>query len=312
MLDKMVLMRLEEKDSGRAIRMFQTVNDRGVELLILEKLKSLLILYSNKYCKGELDEEINKRFGEIFKIIVEIRNHPIVSSLADRYFAKEIESRIFNYHALGQKGIGHYRYGADEAYKKLKDLLKEKLKELQGKENEVEKEQILQNLRDWLDTYSEDLLKFFKAFLEVAKMTENNVEAFKLLYILKINPFFYASLVRLKINNILDDECLKLFAQAEICFFGLGSTNDATAYKLYEFDRLKNTFGNLLVLEKNLNSECSDAGLAKKQEIYKKSNVFYNRQFANGENFLSFNKDSIKQENEKFTQWAKEFFEEFL
>ncbi len=80
-----------------------------------------------------------------------------------------------------------------------------------------------------------------------------------------------------------------------------------------EFAWLKNTFGNLLVIEKALNSQCSDAGLAKKQDIYKKSNVFYNRQFASREDFLSFNKDSIKQENEKFTKWVKEeFFKEFL
>lgn len=66
-LDKMVLMWLEEKDSGRAIRMFQTVNDRGMPLLILDKLKSLLILYSNKYCGGKLDETINERLGRFSK-----------------------------------------------------------------------------------------------------------------------------------------------------------------------------------------------------------------------------------------------------
>ncbi|GAA6792478.1 hypothetical protein BTM500_00940 [Helicobacter pylori] len=42
---EMVLMRLEEPDSGRAIRTFQSVNDRGVPLLLLDKLKSLLIYY---------------------------------------------------------------------------------------------------------------------------------------------------------------------------------------------------------------------------------------------------------------------------
>lgn len=407
----MVLMRLEEKDSGRAIRMFQTVNDRGVPLLILDKLKSLLILYSNKYCEVPLDEVINERFGEIFKIITEIRKCHVASSLGDKDFSKEVESRIFNYHALGQEGIGHYSYGAKEAYTKLKDVLKSQIKGLQ--ENETNKEQILQDLRNWLDTYSKDLLDFFKAFLEIAKMTEDNIEAFKLLYILRINPFFYSSLVRLKINNILDDECLRLFAKAQIFFYGLNSVNDSSAYKLYEcaksketfkkeiiemckkcrkgdfgdideflnkialknftwgkyfhylfltyhsenlsvgdfkdilenkktydmsiehiipqnavengslrdykfessdeFSELKNTFGNLLVLENNLNAKCKDSGLAKKQEIYKESSIFYNRQFANREDFLSFNKENIKQENEKFTQWAKEeFFKEFL
>ncbi|GAA8650662.1 hypothetical protein KYTH84_05640 [Helicobacter pylori] len=50
---EMVLMRLEEPDPGRAIRTFQSVNDRGVPLLLLDKLKSLLIYYSNTFCDGK-------------------------------------------------------------------------------------------------------------------------------------------------------------------------------------------------------------------------------------------------------------------
>lgn len=93
-LNNMALMWLEEKDSGRAIRMFQTVNDRGVPLLILDKLKALLILYSNKYCEGKLDEAINDRFGEIFRTAEEICKHPLSSSLGDKDFVKEAETRI--------------------------------------------------------------------------------------------------------------------------------------------------------------------------------------------------------------------------
>jgi len=63
-LNSMIIMLLEEKNAGRAIRMFQTVNDRGVPLLLLDKLKALLILYSNKYCEGCLDNIINERFGK--------------------------------------------------------------------------------------------------------------------------------------------------------------------------------------------------------------------------------------------------------
>ena len=400
-LDKMVLMWLEEKDSGRAIRMFQTVNDRGMPLLILDKLKSLLILYSNKYCDGKLDDVINERFGKIFKATMKIRQHKVAPSLADKDFQKEIEARIFNYHALGHKDIGHYEYGADESYKKLKDLLKVKVKNLHD----------TQELEKWLDNYSKDLCEFSEAFFEVVKMTETNIEAFKNLFILRINPFLYPALVRLKMNGILDDECLKLLAQAEIFFFGLHSKNRASAYKLYEFtndkntfkkkiielcikcskggytnikevieyiakqnyewgkyfhymflayrsknmnisdfeklvqektyamsiehivpqnasengslhqygfddeiefNNFKNTFGNLLVLESSLNSENKDYGQAKKQENYKKSYIFYNREFANSPNFLSFGKNDIIKENESFTAWAREFFKDFL
>ena len=401
-LDKMVLMWLEEKDSGRAIRTFQSVNDRGVPLLLLDKLKALLILYSNKYSddNGVLDNTINERFGEIFKIVTQIRNHKLSSSLADRDFGKETETRIFNYHALGQESIGHYSYGAEESFKKIKELLKSKTANPQ-------------ELLAYIDTYSSDLLDFFKAFYRVMQRTETSAEAFKLLYILKINPYFYSSLVRLEINRILDDECLRLLAQAEVFFYGCGSTNDSRAYKLYqaadtknsfkekiiqdckkcakggyssvsdvlrdiarenydwgkyfhylffayrcenmdarafndllnedtnktmqsyeiehivplnaiengslkqygfetddEFNSVKNYFGNLLILEGGLNSKMKDGGAQVKKEAYKKSKIPYNRSFA--EELPSFGKKRIEEENKKFTQWAREFFKEFL
>ncbi|GAA9478789.1 hypothetical protein HpHA295_00900 [Helicobacter pylori] len=76
---EMVLMRFEEPDPGRAIRTFQSVNDRGVPLLLLDKLKSLLIYYSNTFCDGKmgLGQFINDHFGEIFKIFAKIKksNH---------------------------------------------------------------------------------------------------------------------------------------------------------------------------------------------------------------------------------------------
>lgn len=286
----------------------------------------------------------------------------------------------------------------------LKDLLK----------NKVKQEKDFEKLRQWLDEYSQDLPGFFKAFYRVMQRTETDIEAFKLLYVLKINPYFYSSLVRMEMSGLLDDEVLILFAQAEICFYGRGSTNDASAYKLYEvandkegfkkevkdlcvhkcargghktlqealnntclnatgwgkyfhyvfltyrcsdmdfkafenliketktykqeiehiipqnapengsleqygfkdedeFNVLKDSFGNLLVLESSLNSKARDGGPATKQGIYKESQVSYCREFAKREGFLSFGKEQIEEENEEYKQWIKEeFFKDFL
>ncbi len=176
-LDKMILMMLKEGDSGKAIRMFQSVNDHGVPLSLLDKLKSLLILYSNKFCGGELDEEINKRFGEIFTVVLKIQEHKAVP--IDKDFSKCTEDRIFNYHAYGYRiangTIGHYTYGANESYETLKKELKELQKE---------------KLKEWLDNYSSDLLAFYKGFYEVMKMSVNSVEAFKFFMVLRASPFF--------------------------------------------------------------------------------------------------------------------------
>ncbi|MCI7446479.1 DUF262 domain-containing HNH endonuclease family protein [Campylobacter sp.] len=394
-LDNMVLMRLEEKNAGRAIRMFQTVNDRGVPLSLLDKLKALLILYSNKFCNEELDDKINKIFGDIFKISMKIKDHRAASSLADTQFVSEVENRIFRYHLFSNNKFNftHYRDGADELYKNLKNELKNMDKS---------------SIKDWIDFYIDDFSKFFKSFYEILELSLKNPNMFKLLFILRINPYFYAPLVRLKMNNLLDDECLELFGMAEIIFYNFGSTLDATAYHLqdsvdskenfkntiiknvisskvdveyhlnqierynfdwkkcfhylfltyreknisidnlmkilgdsktysmqiehiisqntektldyekYGFDDLddfetyKNSFGNLIPLEGSINSSINDKSLAHKQDEYKKSAIFYNQCFANSPEFLNFSKETIIEENQKFKEWAKDYFSMFL
>ncbi|GAA9656523.1 hypothetical protein HpHCM49_10400 [Helicobacter pylori] len=125
---EMVLMWLEEPDPGRAIRTFQSVNDRGVPLLLLDKLKSLLIYYSNTFCDGKrgLDQFINDHFGEIFKIFAKIKKSHHISRVGGSNFD---EGDIFRYHAGSQRfdGIeflGHYEASTDNTYEKLKDELK--------------------------------------------------------------------------------------------------------------------------------------------------------------------------------------------
>ncbi len=201
---EMVLMRLEEPNPGRAIRTFQSVNDRGVPLLLLDKLKSLLIYYSNTFCDGKmgLDQFINDHFGEIFKIFAKIKksNH---SSVGGSNFD---EGDIFRHHAGSQKfdGIeflGHYEASTENTYEKLKGELKK-----------VKKDE----LENFIRSYVSDLKNFYQAFLDLLSEIDTNPTTFKAMLINKINPRFFNSLIRLKINNELDDETMKLFAKTDI------------------------------------------------------------------------------------------------
>ena len=70
---------------------------------------------------------------------------------------------------------------------------------------------------------------------------------FKLIFILNINPYFYAPLVRLKMNNLLDDECLELFGMAEIIFYNFGSKLKAAAYNLRDRVDSKENFKNQII-----------------------------------------------------------------
>ncbi|GHR48648.1 hypothetical protein JP0099_02700 [Helicobacter pylori] len=218
---EMVLMRFEEPDPGIAIRTFQSVNDRGVPLLLLDKLKSLLIYYSNTFCDGKmgLDQFINDHFGEIFKIFAKIKKSNHIFSVGGPNFD---EGNIFRYHAGSQKfdGIGflgYYEASTENTYEQLKDELKK-----------VEKDK----LENFIRSYISDLKNFYQAFLDLLSEIDTNPTTFKVMLINKINPRFFNSLIRLKINNELDDETLRLFAKTDIVFFKAGKTMKAMAHNL--------------------------------------------------------------------------------
>lgn len=218
---EMVLMRLEEPDPGRAIRTFQSVNDRGVPLLLLDKLKSLLIYYSNTFCDGKrgLDQFINDHFGEIFKIFAKIKKSDHISSVGGSNFD---EGDIFRYHAGSQKFDGIEFLGqtsTEDAYEKLKDELKEIKKS---------------KLKSFIQSYVSDLKNFYQAFLDLLSEIDTNPTTLKVMLINTINPLFFNSLIRLKINNELDDETLKLFAKTDIVFFKSSKKMRTTAYNLIE------------------------------------------------------------------------------
>lgn len=220
---EMVLMRLEEPDPGRAIRTFQSVNDRGVPLLLLDKLKSLLIYYSNTFCDGKrgLDQFINDHFGEIFKIFAKIKKSNHTFSVGGSKFD---EGDIFRYHAGSQRfdGIeflGHYEASTENTYEKLKD----ELKEIKNKKSK---------LKSFIQSYVSDLKNFYQAFLDLLSEIDTNPTTLKVMLINKINTRFFNSLIRLKINNELDDETMRLFTKTDIVFFKAGKTMRAKAHNL--------------------------------------------------------------------------------
>ncbi len=256
---EMVLMRLEEPDPGRAIRTFQSVNDRGVSLLLLDKLKSLLIYYSNTFCDGKrgLDQFINDHFGEIFKIFAKIKKSNHISSVGGFD-----EGDIFRYHAGSQRfdGIeflGHYATSTEDTYEKLKDELKEIKKS---------------KLENFIQSYVSDLKNFYQAFLDLLSEIDTNPTTLKVMLINKINPRFFNSLIRLKINNELDDETLRLFAKTDIVLFKAGRDMKSAAYNLINAYLQKGKGG----LKSKMITQCrNDIELASRELVRNISNSKY-------------------------------------
>ncbi len=86
-----------------------------------------------------------------------------------------------------------------------------------------------------------------------------NPTTLKVMLINKINPHFFNSLIRLKINNELDDETLKLFAKTDIVFFKAGRYMKSAAYNLINAYLKKGKEG----LKSEMIAQCrNDIGLA--------------------------------------------------
>ncbi len=134
------VMEFVESDYGRAIRIFQTVNDRGLPLSNIEKAKSLLVYYSNRFLGGALDEYINVKFGAIFRLFNEIKtigglNNQEVKVINEKRFT---EDTVMRYHLLAYDGFeDYYDYRATES--DVLAVLKKAIKPLKSNSVDLEK-----------------------------------------------------------------------------------------------------------------------------------------------------------------------------
>lgn len=87
-------------------------------------------------------------------------------------------------------------------------------------------------MKSFIQSYVSDLKNFYQAFLDLLSEIGTNPTTLKAMLINKINPRFFNSLIRLKINNKLDDETMRLFAKTDIVFFKAGKTMKAMAHNL--------------------------------------------------------------------------------
>ncbi|MUU30478.1 HNH endonuclease [Helicobacter pylori] len=259
-------------------------------------------------------------------------------------------------------------------------------------------------MKSFIRSYVSDLKNFYQAFLDLLSEIDTSPTTLKAMLINTINPLFFNSLIRLKINNELDDETLKLFAKTDIVFFKSSKKMRTTAYNLIDeylekgkeelnskmIDQCRNyielaslklvnnafnsscfhyvffekncqemgladlkkliprkqfsqekehiipinlleqrsnnkirdlgfegekdledyidTYGNLISLEKPLNSKGKDKDLYEKNEIYKSSKIPFNRRF----DTKNFNKKALVKRNEEMQEWLiNTFFKDF-
>lgn len=224
------VLEFTEANEGKAIRMFQSVNDRGVPLAKMDIAKSLLIYYSNRFLDGELDSLIADKFGEAFRSFSKLKKLAAEPGYQIRLINRDPfrEDDVLRYHYFAFNGEEHeVESGADynaTSETVLESFLKPALKTMRGS-----KERLAGFIRD----YVTDLEIFFKSLLGLVEAVRSERELYLLLVVQDLSSTLYPLIIRLFASGMLEQKApsylnysmLQLVELVDLRVFKIQGTN---------------------------------------------------------------------------------------
>ena len=203
-------------DTGRAIRMFQTINDRGLPLTAMDKAKALLVYYSNRYLSGALDRDINTAFGNCFIAFDSLREFVTASGYHIDNIARDTftEDDLLRYHYLAYNhSLALNASDYDGTIRTIFDgFLKSTLKELC---------QQTDDLRSFIIDYISDLQFFTRSFYQLISATKTDGRLYRLFVILGLAARLYPLAIRLHQRQLLQAQvpntAIDLLHCLEVC-----------------------------------------------------------------------------------------------
>jgi uncharacterized protein with ParB-like and HNH nuclease domain len=193
-LEKLEVMEFVENSEGDAIRIFQTVNDRGKPLSNMEKAKSLLIYFSNRYLGKKLDTKINDHFSDVFEIYDDIKH------IGEELNITLIRNKDFNEDNLMRY---HFTTFSEEDYDPsatyVFQFLKNNLTVLRNAAEDNYDE-----LEDFINSYITSIKEFFSACREVIQRAQTKEKYYKLFVVLNLSATLYPLIAKLEMLGLLD------------------------------------------------------------------------------------------------------------
>ena len=228
-LTRMEVLEFIERDEGKAIRMFQTVNDRGVPLAKMDIVKSLLVYYSNRYLDGALDQSIATQFGKAFRSFNNVKALANEPGYQIRHIDRDSfrEDDVLRYHyfafnatPFGVEAGGDYNATTESV---LESFLKPALQKLRSDPL---------RLRAFIEAYTADLTSFFGALEALVQSTRTDRANYMLLVVQDLSATLYPMLIRLHLmgwlqqTSSIDSRTLQsLMELVDLRVFKLRGTN---------------------------------------------------------------------------------------
>lgn len=216
--DRIEVLVFNVESQAQAVKMFSIINDRGLPLRILDKTKSILMLYSTLHLQEKLNDLINNGFEKIFDSYDDILVIKDKLGILGRFE----ENTILTHHYYSSKklfpGTWNIRDGAETIF----DNLRNRCEELKDDSIKLEK---------FIADYTNDFEKFVVGYSNLIKEIETKQLYKKPFRYLQFTATLYPLIVRLYIQNKLDD-LLKILEAIEIRVYKIGTKPIADAYNL--------------------------------------------------------------------------------
>lgn len=194
-IERLKVMEFIEQSEGDAIRIFQTVNDRGKPLSNMEKAKSLLIYFSNRYLDKKLDDRINEIFGDIFE------NYDDIKHIGEKQGVDLISGRNFNEDSIMRQ---HFITFSDEYYDATAEYVLDYLKKsLMILRNDGDRRK---RIEDFISSYAESLLQYFISLKNILVKVSKNSKYYRLFVILGPSTYLYPLIVKLEMLGKLSQK----------------------------------------------------------------------------------------------------------
>ena len=192
-IESLSILQFTEQNESDAIRIFQTVNDRGRDLSKMDKMKSLLFYFSNKYLKGKHDNEINEKFGEIFEL------YDAIKTFGEDQRINAINSKQFSEDDLLRH---HHICFSEDSYDPTAQQVLDNVK---SNLSDHRKNKDLNQLDTYISTYLNSLLSYIQAFKKIIGKVAHDENYYKLFSILGLSAAYYPAITQLEKNGFLEE-----------------------------------------------------------------------------------------------------------
>jgi hypothetical protein len=227
------------EDEKMAIRAFQSLNDRGKDLTLLDKAKSFLMFYSSRYLNDELNYTVNEAFGQVFRyydfIVSGGEKAQVAYIINPRYRFSEDEVLRFFYHYFARYAIEEYSL-SDLAYNYrittegvFKRFLKPACQSLQRDNSDA--------LGEFITDFLDNFVRFVKGFKDLVDKADpiNSPSPYRRLFsFLGLSATVYPLVLSLETEGLLsgNGQLLSLVEALDVRVYKVRGTNPrADLYK---------------------------------------------------------------------------------